>query len=791
MIQSYLKTAIRNLLKHKIYNGLNIFGLSIGIVCAALILLWVEDEVTYDHHIRNRQQLERLYLNWNQGDGIRTYVSTPGPLGPAALANVPGVLNACRSTEGQVQALVNYQNNPMYVSGRYVDSSFLSMFQCRFLEGTISDAFSQQYGMVITKRGASKIFHQSTNVIGKTVLVDNKHTYTITAVVDDVPDNSTVKYEWLALLPNRYPNPDKMLGAWASCSLETYLLTAPDADQKKITAALSAMMIAHMPNTIQGVVMSNMDDWRLHNSFVNGQQQGGRIAYVKLLLIIAVIILSIACINFMNMATARSEQRAKEVGVRKALGARKGRLAVQFLGETLIQAMLAGIIAMILLFLLLPAFCALTEKDLTTNLLSPLHITVLMALILCCGLLAGCYPALYLASFHPVSILKGLRIKSLRTDFIRKGLVVTQFTISISLIIATLVIYQQIKHVKSRDMGFNTQHMLSVNMAEGKLANFDPIRQDLYQTGVVANTSVADYNPLYGGNNTNDISWDGKEADKSIITSLRFVDKNYLPTMGMQLVEGENFRAVKDDSVNVIINESLAKLISKGSVLGQPLYMIDDTAVIFKFRIAGVVKNYVYGDMYGSPDPLVFFNIPSSANTIFIKLEAGADPAKAIAKIGAVITRHDPAYPFRYQFLDDQFNDMFRTEMLTQHLSRIFAGIAILISCLGLFGLSAYTAERRTREIGVRKVLGASVSSIVQLLTTDFLRLLGIAILIAFPLSWWLMHSWLQQYAYRISIGPMIFVIAGMIALLTTLLTVSFQSIRASLVNPVNSLKSE
>lgn len=790
MISNYLKTALRNLKKNKTYGILNIFGLSIGIVCTCLILLWVEDEMHFNDYIRGKDNIYQAKIHWNLNNELRTYSSTSGPLGPAAMAQVPGIKAYARSTEGYTTALFNYRNNPMYSYGRYVDPDFLRLFECRFLEGAPADAFSQVHSLVITEKTAQKLFNTTRGIVGKTITVDNSNAYTITGVIADIPQNATVRFEWLAPLEAAFQG-SATLANWEAFQLETFFQTVPGANIAAITQKLNQLAKQNIPSYAVTYSLLNMNDWRLRSEYDNGVQSGGRIVYVRLFLIIAGIILLVACINFMNLSTARSEQRAREVGVRKALGAGRGKLVAQFIGEALVQAAFATIVAVLLLALVLPAFNAMVNKTLSLQLLQPAHLLALALLTLCCGVLAGSYPALYLSNFNPVAILKGFKIKSGGAAFIRKGLVVSQFSISIVLIIATVIIYQQIQHVKSRDLGFNIERLISIEATGDVVKNFPAIRDALYNTGAVDKAALADHNPLYDGNSTDRISWDGKPADASSITSIRYISPGFLETTGMQLLEGQAFTREADDSVNVLVNQAMARQIGAGSPIGKLLYAPEADGRTRTFRIAGLVKDYVYGDMYGSPDPVMFLGIPSHTNTIYARLHAGMAPEVAVAKVSGVMRRYNPAYPFAYSFTDKQFNDMFQTEMLMQQLSRIFASIAIIISCLGLFGLSAYTAERRTKEIGIRKVLGASTQSITTLLSMDFLKLVGISMLIAFPTAWYIMTNWLQQYKYHVSIGPAVFLLAGITAIVITMLTISYQSIKASMTDPVRSLKSE
>jgi len=538
-----------------------------------------------------------------------------------------------------------------------------------------------------------------------------------------------------------------------------------------------------------------MSQWRLHDQFDNGKQTGGgRIQFVRLFSVIAWIILLIACINFMNLATARSEKRAREVGVRKVLGAGKRNLIFQFIGEALIMSLLATICAVALILLTLPAFNTLVEKNLVIGLENPIHITILVIITLICGLVAGSYPSLYLSSFNPVFVLKGLKIKTGSAAFIRKGLVVLQFTVSIILIVSTIIIYQQIQHVKSRDLGFNKNNLLSVNVVGDIAKNYLAIKQELVQTGAVESVALSDHATIYGGNNTSGLTWDGKTTSAEILISTRYVTPGFMNTSGMQVLEGRDFESTDSiftKRINVIITKSFERLMGKGNAVGKLIWYEGDTSGTAA-NIIGVINDYVYGNMYTKSDPVMFVcTAPQNTTLMYVRLKQGQNVERALAQIQTIMKKENPSYPFTYQFVDDQFNQMFLSEMLISKLSRVFAVLAIVISCLGLFGLAAYTAERRTKEIGIRKVLGASVSGIAALLSKDFLQLVAISCLVAFPIAWWMMHKWLQDYDYRITISWWVFLMAAVMALLIALITISFQSVKTALMNPVKSLRSE
>jgi ABC-type antimicrobial peptide transport system permease subunit len=530
-----------------------------------------------------------------------------------------------------------------------------------------------------------------------------------------------------------------------------------------------------------------MNDWRLRSNFVEGKPAGGRIQHVRMFGIIAWIILLIACINFMNLATARSEKRAREVGVRKVLGAGKKILVAQFIGEALFMALLSLILSIGILYLLLPWFNELVQKNLTPGLTIPSHIISLLGIGLICGLVAGSYPALYLSSFNPTSVFKGLKLKGGGAASIRKGLVVLQFTISIVLIISTIIIYRQIQHVKNRELGYNKDNLIQTGLRGNMQKNFPVIKQELLSTGLVGNAAMSNLNMLYMGSSTSDFSWEGKDPTRQILITQDWVSPEYLSTTGVQIKEGRDFYPdPKQDSLSVIVNETFAKIISKESVVGKILRRDS-----INYTIVGVTKDFVFGDMYAKSDPLLFLCYPEYFGYMYIRVKPQSNMENTVAKIENIIKKNNPGYPFNYIFVDEEFDKQFKSEMLIGKLSRVFALLAIVITCLGLFGLAAYTAERRTKEIGIRKVLGASVTGITGLLSKDFLRLVVISALIAFPLAWWAMHDWLQNYAYRVTISWWVFIAAGMIVVLIALLTISFQSIRAAIANPVKSLRTE
>lgn len=789
MITNYIRTAVRSLWKNKVYSFLNIFGLMTGIACAGIIFLWVEDEVQYDNMHQKKDRLYAVLQHWQYDGYKRTFWSTPALMGPAIQAELPGVARTCRTTEGTKSAMFNNGQTAYYSSGMYADSTLFSMFTFPFVEGNAQTAFTQPYSLVITETAARKFFGQTTNVSGKLLKMDNQQEYMVTGVLKDLPQNSTFRFEWLAPFQT-YFHQNKWLASWDANAVNNFVELVPGADVAALNRQLAGYVKEKFPKAISSPFLFPMKDWRLRAEFTDGKQSGGRIGYVRLFTVIGWIIIFIACINFMNLATARSEKRSKEVGVRKVLGAGKGRLVVQFIGEAMLMSFFATIMAAGIISLLLPAFNAMVDKQIVLGLQHPLHWAALLAIAVVTGLVAGSYPSLYLSSFNPVAVLKGIKMPGGSAAFIRKGLVTVQFTISIVLIISTIIIYQQIEHVKHRKLGYNKDNLLEMNVAGRMGQDFAAIRQDLLSTGLIENVALSDHATISGGNNTNAFRWPGS-PESGFLISNRSVTPGFFSTSGMELSQGRDFLpGTAVDSFSVVITESLSRLMGAEGSIGRNLLIPDDEENNYRpYRIVGIVKDYVYGNVYGKPDPVAFFKRDNDPRMMYIRIAAKADPEQAVKGIEQVMAKDNPGYPFAFRFVDEQFNAMFSSEQLIGRLSRVFASLAIIISCLGLFGLAAYTAERRTKEIGIRKVLGASVAGIARLLSAEFLKLVLLSAVIAFPLSWGIMAYWLDQFSYRTEIHWWVFVLAGGMAVVIALATVSYQAVRTGMKNPVKSLQ--
>ncbi len=785
MFKNYIKAAFRNLWKNKGYSFLNIGGLAIGMACAGLIFLWVEDELTFNHYFSNRDNLYKVKDRQTYDGNTFTFDATPGTLAEAIKAEIPGLRNTARSTWGN-SVLFSAKDKPIYEQGLYVDSSFLTMFQLEFIQGNAKTAFAQLHSLVISETMANKFF-SSTNVVGKTLKVDNREDYVVAGVFKDLPKNVSFYFNWLASF-KIYLDQNSWLKSWGNNGIVTYVETEPNADIATINKKLYGFVQTKQKEASAHMSIYPMNRWRMYDNFENGNEIPGRIQYVHLFNVIAWIILVIACINFMNLSTARSEQRAKEVGVRKVMGAGKRKLIGQFIGESVFTALVSLLLAVAIIYISLPAFNLLVEKHLSVNIFNPLHIGALLGIALVCGLVAGSYPAFYLSSFNPIYVLKGIKIKAGGSaGFVRKSLVVVQFSISVILIISTIIIYLQIFHVKDRDLGYNKNNLIYMYV-QGKMKdNYTIIKNDLLATGLVQNTALSNNQILQLGSNTGDFSWEGKDPSRQILITVEQVSQEYTSTMGLHMKEGRDFYSnFKSDSNSVIINETLAALMNKKNIVGSII-----SGQGHKFTVAGVIKNFIYNDMYAPASPLMLFADSSNANVMSVRLKEGASVPVALAKMEAIFRNNNPGYPFDYSFVDQEFGKLFKTETLIGQLAEVFSVLAIFISCLGLFGLAAYTAEKRSKEIGIRKILGASVQGITGLISKDFLLLVCISCLIAFPIAWWMMHNWLENYKYRIQISWWIFLVAGMMAVLIALFTVSFQAIKAAVANPVKSLRSE
>ncbi|MGB3590726.1 MAG: ABC transporter permease [Nonlabens sp.] len=785
MIKNYIKIAFRNLWKYRGYSALNIVGLAIGITCAGLILLWMENQYNYNESIPDKDLVYAVPTS-QKYDGVwRTFVgATPGQLAEDLAKEIPEIETSARLFNADLMFTV--ADIAIYGNSAYADAAIFEIFGHEFILGNSQEAFTDKQSIVISKSVAENLFGSYEEAFGKEILINKTDNYKITGITKDLPETST--YTFTSFIPfSNFTDGREWTQGYGGNFATTFVKLKPNADFAAADQKVRALMPPNTERSNTIAILYSANDWHLWNNFENGEIVGGRIEFVRLFGLIALIILSIACINFMNISTARSEKRASEVGMRKALGSRKRQLIFQFLSESLLTATFSGILSMIMLVAIIPEFNALLNTQISLDLGQPSHLLSIFSIIILCGLLAGLYPAFYLSSFKPIATLKGTFKAKGSAANVRKGLVVIQFSVSIIFIISTILIYQQVQHVKNRDLGIVKENLVQIPNSGNIIENFDLIQQDLKTAGVIKSAALCNSAVLSGGNNISDLEWKGKPADQDILISQRQITQDYFNTTGMKILEGKGFRATEaQDSISIIISKSLADLIGTQPIVGSKVYWGD-----WELNVRGVVSNYQYDDMYAKSDPVFFYHRSVAARFLYLKPVDGIDMQEAIAKIKEVLSVHNAGFPFEYSFVDDAFEARFRTENLIGKLSQIFALLAIFISCLGLFGLSAYTAEQRRKEIGVRKVLGSSVSNIVRLLSLDFVKLIGIAILIAIPVGYYLMENWLQGFAYRIEINIWIFLVAALSAVAIASVTVSFQAIKAAVVNPIKSLKTE
>ncbi|WP_026236491.1 ABC transporter permease [Pontibacter roseus] len=787
MLKNYFKMAYRNLMRHKGFSLINVSGLALGMTCSILILLWVQDELNYD---RFHKHIEDLYIvmgeqHYPGADDLIT-AAGPGLLGPAMQRELPEVKHAVRVTWDS-DNLFTHGDKALKRKGFFADSTFFQAFSFPLLHGDAAQVLQQPKSVVISDSMAL-VFFGTTEAVGKVFKLNNSESYTVTGVMRQVPKNSSLQFDYIIPFADFLTN-NEWLTTWGNYGVRTYVQVHPNTDipsfNKKIKYFLKQDGKGERDTDL---FVHAVKDMHLYSDFRPGKTESGMIMYVRLFSVVALFILVIACINFMNLATARSAKRAKEVGVRKAVGASKPELIRQFMVESILIAFLALFLAVNLTGILLPAFNDLTGKAVSLDLSNPSVWLILLGVALFTGLVSGSYPALFLSSFDPAVVLKGTVRLNNRVALFRKGLVVFQFVLSALLIVSTLVVYLQLHYIRTKDIGMQRENVVYVPL-EGELKErYSTVKQELLRMPGIASVSAASQTPIQISSNTGDVKWEGKEPGKEVLIDFLLTDYDLLETMGMQLKEGRVFsKDYGTDTANFILNEEAVRLMQLKNPVGQRLNMWEADG-----RIIGVVKNFQSRSMHMSVMPLIIRLDP--ANTYTSYLLARIEPGKTtegLASMENVLQKHNPAFPFDYHFLDADFERMYKSESVIGELSNYFAGIAIFISCLGLFGLALFTAEQRKKEIGVRKVLGASVSGIVFMLSKDFLKLVLIANLIGLPLSWYLMSNWLNDYAYRTDLSWWIFGSAFLVTLVIAMFTLSFHAVKTAMADPVNSLRTE
>jgi ABC-type antimicrobial peptide transport system permease subunit len=793
MVKNYFKIAWRNLLKSKAYSAINIVGLSIGMAVALLIALWIWDELSYDQYHQNHKQLAQIKVTQTFNGETGTGEAVAMPIANEQRTKYGGNFKHVSMASWDFGHVVAVGDKKITAEGMWVEPVFPSMFSIKMLKG-VQSALTDPSSILLSESVANSLFGNG-DPMNKLVKIDNKESYKVAGVYEDLPHNTTLKKLKILLAWDKYLTTEPWLKdaitQWGNHSFQAFVQVNDNVDIAATSEKIKNASMVHLKEADDGkeeLLLQPMDNWRLYNEFKNGKLVGGRIQFVWLFSMIGVFVLLLACINFMNLSTARSEKRAKEVGIRKTVGSLRSQLIGQFLSESVLVALIAFVISIGLVQLLLSFFNGLADKQMTIPWGDPYFWLGTLGFTLFTGLISGSYPAFYLSSFDAIKVLKGTFRVGRYASLPRKVLVVVQFTVSIVLIIGTIIVFRQIQHAKNRPVGYTREGLITVSMNTPDFyGHYDALRGDLLATGVVENMAESSSPSTDVWSNNVGFSWEGKDPTSLPLFGTIGVTQDYGKTIGWQIKEGRDFsRDFATDSSGMILNEAALKLTGLKNVLGKIIKWNDR-----QYNVVGIVKDMVMQSPYTPVKPTIFIMQPDWANIITVRIKPTESIKDAMAKIEPVFKKFNPGAPFEYQFTDDEYAKKFSDEERIGNLSLFFAVLAIFISCLGLFGLASFVAEQRTKEIGVRKVLGATIMNIWQMLSKDFVLLVVISCLIAVPLAWYYLHQWLQKYEYKTDISWWIFAAAGFGALAITLLTVSFQAIKAAIANPVKSLRSE
>lgn len=796
MFKNYLKMAWRNMLYNKGYSVLNITGLATGMAVALLIGLWVTDQYSYDRFLPGYQQLYQVEMNLtSQHFGTSTQTSIALPLTDVLKKEIPGVKYVAETDNiGKMNHGLLVGDKKLYMEGGAAGADFFKIFQYPFIKGNANSALKDIYSIVLTESTAMALFGDA-DPMGKDVRFDNAQNMKVTGIIRDIPKNATLQFNYITPFAYNEATQEWIREGrtkWTYNSFSAYVALEKGVTYAQVAPRIRNIVYQKSPDmrTLKPeVLMHPLKDWHLYSEFKNGRAVGGFVDYVRLFSIIGLLVLAIACINFMNLSTARSEKRAREVGVRKAIGSRRIDLIYQFLLESVLITFISFLLSLLFVQLALPSFNALTGSAIRIPFGNIGFWSIMIAFILLTGLAAGSRPAFYLSSFNPVKVLKGSIQVGKAATLPRKILVVIQFTCSVALIISTIIVYQQIAYVKNRPTGYSADRLVMTDMNGDLYQHYDALRNELLSTGLVESvaSSTSPATQVYSHFSLE--KWPGKNAgDESVNIGAIWVSNEYFQTLGMTMAAGLQFSGdSKKDSLNVIVNEATVRRMGLKEAVGQTISWNGSNQPV---RIVGVVKDALMESPYKPVEPAIFGHSPSGF-VITYRLPKNADAHTVIEKIGKVFERYNPAYPYQFKFVDDEYAHKFSLEVLVGKLAGVFAGLAIFISCLGLFGLAAYVAEQRTKEIGIRKVLGASIGQVWALLSRDFVMLVSISCVIASPLALYFLNKWLQNYPYHVGIELGVFIASGTSAIIITLLTISFQAIKAALANPVKSLRSE
>ncbi|MBN1273936.1 MAG: ABC transporter permease [Candidatus Aminicenantes bacterium] len=778
MIKHYLKTAVRNIFRHKGHSLINIFGLAVGMAGCLLILLWVKDELSYDRFFDHAKSMFRVVQTLEYSGRTEYSVSTPGALGPALKEKFPDVVASSRffNTGWSIQ----YGEKIFSPLGSLADPGMLMILSLNFIKGGLEDALDDPLSVALTQETAAKIFGEE-EPLGKVLKIDNAVDCTVTGVFEKLPRNSSFEFDYIvpfSILRHRGLN----IETWKQNPfLETYVLLREGAQAKDFIGKAGGFVQKHDPKSTSRLFLQPVTDIHLHR--LHG---GGPIIYIYIFSSIAALILLIACINFMNLSTAKAGGRAKEIGMRKVVGGQRWDVIKQFFGESFLLTFTALILALLTVVFLMPVFNRLSGKMLTAEAVFDLSIlSLILGMTILTGLLAGSYPALYLSSFRPVQVLKG-RLKGNAGKSFRRVLVIVQFTLSIMLIICTSVVYRQLAFVQSKPLGFNKELLLHARMAKGS-PEYEPVRNELLRDPRIVGVTAVDSPPSYRGESVSGLTWEGKTSTEEGKMSLRKVDYDFFKTYEMEIFKGRVFsRQVSSDRTKaVIINEAAAGVLGMENPVGKWIRFDGQDLTII-----GVVRDFHFRSFYEKIEPLLITLRPKECLYVGVRIMPEDVPG-AIALLESLWKRLDPGYEFEYEFLDDRMGRMYRAEQRMSKLLSYFTGLAVIISCLGLLGLASFIAEKRTKEIGIRKALGSTIPAIVVLLSKDFVKWVMLANLFAWPGAFFVMRFWLQRFSYRAGMTLWLFVLSAILSLSVALLTVFYQALKAAAANPIDALRYE
>ena len=787
MFHNYLKIALRNLTRNSVYSFINIVGLAVGIASSVFILLWVADEYSFDRFHKNYGSIYKLYQSQTWAQGISTNTSMPYRLKEVIKDKTSLIKHVVMTNWGEGNTL-QVGDKRLNKLGLSASEDFFKIFSFSIVKGDENSALNDLNSIVITESTAKALFNDQ-DPINQLIKVDNGRELKVTGVIKDVPKQSFFRFDYV--LPFAYYEATQQWvrnskDVWDNNSFQMYVQLQPDATEEAVNSSIKNIIRDNNPKAPTAkLFLHPVSKWRLHSNFENGKNTGGLIEYVQLFTAIAIFVLIIACINFMNLATARSESRAREVGIRKSVGSRRKDLIFQFLGESVLITLIASALAMMLVELLLPSYNILVNKNIVINYSNPWLWAIALVWVLVIGIFSGSYPAFYLSAFQPVKVLKGKVNAGKGASTPRKVLVTLQFGFSIFLIIGTIVIYQQVMHVKNRDMGYDRENLIQIWTNNELEKNFQSVRTELVRTGVVKSVCKSN-SPITSIFSNNEVQWAGMPAGQRAGFSTIATEYDYTETMGIKMLEGRDFSRSFNDSLSVVINQAAVDFMGIKNPVGQKIKFNNQD-----LEIIGVISDVVMDSPYQPVEPMTLIFAPGWSSTITVRLNKTEDLKVSLDKVESVFKKLNPNYPFEYRFADKDFEWKFSDINLISRLATIFASLAILITCLGLFGLAAFTAEQRTKEVGIRKVMGASVSNLVFLISKDFSRLVIFGFLISAPIAWWFLNNFLERYPYRISIAWWMLPLAGLSALVLALIIVSTQALKAAVSSPANSLRSE